>query len=177
MMGIGLVCLTAIILIFTLRDRRSLPAEHQQSFSSPIDNLTCVLFDAKRNLLVAGNATGQVVYWKQPDDRAVTLDRWTAQPLTAMTMTPDGLLIAGCLSNEVFGWDFEENAMRQLPSIGAPAGCIGFRQDRLELILGLSNGVMTIVSPKSKNRHIKSGHRGSVKSIAIDPSGKILVTG
>ncbi|MEX1231031.1 MAG: hypothetical protein WEB58_12375 [Planctomycetaceae bacterium] len=174
--GVGLLIALMGGLGWMISFRRQLPDEYQRSFSSNVERLTSVAFDSERNLLIAGSAEGRAVYWNWPADTAHELDRWSGEPLTAIAVTRDGLLVAGCLSNDVFGWSFENHQLRKLPELGASVSCIGVRPKTIELGLGLSNGVLAVVAPK-KTRRIRSGHRGGIKSLSYDPMGKILVTG
>ena len=175
--GVGLLVVVLIGLGWMAFNRRSLPAEHRRSFTSSVDRLTSVVFDAERKLLIAGSAEGRVVFWNWPDAAPNVLDRWSAEPLTAIAVTRDGLLIAGCLSNDVFGWGLADNQLRKLPELNSPVSCIGVRSKAIELGLGLKNGLIAVVAPEKKMRLIQSGHRGGISSLCYDPTGKYLVTG
>jgi len=160
--------------------RRHRPPEFRKALESPVEGLTTVLYSPDGRYLVAGSASGQVIGWNVVSGKRRTLQTLGSQPILAIGLSSDGVLLAGGVDQNLVAWtafkDKSKQTSQTLSNLPAPITALAVRGNRPEFAVGLSNGFLYVFG-RSETPHVDLEHEGSVKSVAYHPRQNLLVTG
>lgn len=145
-----------------------------------MEGLTTVLYSPDGHYLVAGSASGQVIGWNVSSGKRRTLQTLGSQPILAIGLSSDGVLLAGGVDQNLVAWtafkDKSKQTSQTLSNMPAPITSLAVRANRPEFAVGLSNGFLYLFG-RSETPDVDLEHKGSVKSVAYHPRQNLLVTG
>jgi hypothetical protein len=148
------------------------------------DQLTCVAGTPDgKGLVVAVHATGRGASNRVVALDALTSDRLYAlpvlkRPVTAMTYSADGRLLAVGFNGIVQLWDVRTlELVRTVTGFERVLTCLAFAPDGRRLAAGTQDGHVWVwdVETGRQTQLIEAGSRG-VRAVAFSPNGKQLVT-
>ena len=172
------LCVAALAGGLALRGGRSLPDEFDRSASSSATGLTRVLFSEDGRTLFAAGGDGSVVQWTMPGQgRGEVLTPAGKVPVTVLSLSPDGLLLAGDLSGRLRVWKLPSLKPIDVKSPAVPATCVVFRESsgKQQMLLGMADGRVVTVDDDGVTPR-ETGHRG-VKAMILDSTGTQLISG
>lgn len=150
-----------------------------RALKSDTERLSLVQFSPDGRQLAAGGVNGEVLVWRDADDRPNKLESGHSSPLVSLTWSPDGLLSMTDLDRGFVGWQFgkTEPVRVEFPQLAAAAVCVAFRPmtTERELVLGMRDGSLLFVD-KTGSKQLKPEHRGPVKQILYSLDGRWLVS-
>jgi WD40 repeat protein len=101
--------------------------------------------------------------------------------ITALALSNTGFLTAGTGERTVVGWQLigpgAGKVTRKLPNFPAPISACAAHPERLDVLIGLTDGSLYSFGTESQPKRIDSRHDGGVKSICFAPDGETFVTG
>lgn len=160
-------------------DKSSTPTVKPRELPTDAERLSLVQFSPDGKQLAAGGVNGEVLVWRDTDDRPTKLESGHSSPLVSLTWSPDGLLGMTDLDRGFVGWQFgkAEPVRVEFPQLAAAAVCVAFRPmtTERELVLGMRDGSLLFVD-KTGSKQLKPEHRGPVKQILYSLDGKWLVS-
>ena len=164
---------------YLLVSRDSKPAEWQGELVARVGSLNTVRYTANRLYLAAGSGSGAVVVWNLRSRDSMTLPQATDHPIVSLETASRGFVGATDTDRHLLAWQLgssHEPASQQLPAV---ASCLAFRdtEDGPEMVLGLTDGSLTILDPKGNPATIRTKHVGSVRRVVYSPDGRLFVTG
>lgn len=174
-LGLAIVALISGSIAWWWATQRTLPTEFARRFAAPTQGLIEVRYVSNDRLLVAGSASGAVVTWDLATDRTQLLEPSSKQPIVALGVSPDDVLVGSGLNGELRAWQMPEFKSTPLHSPEMPVTAMVFRKKNdLSIMLGLADGRIATVAAKKLTLR-KSGHRG-VKAMTLMPESDVLIT-
>ncbi len=156
------------------------PATLPDRLICPVGKLNCVAYspDSAGKYLAAGSAFGNVMLWDLTTRTSLPVELPLHRPVTAVSLSSDGWLIAGGVEQYVLAWEIRSRDVRMLPAFSAPVTSLQNRPRNYELVVGLGDGELSFINTKSAEiESFVSNHKGAVKALAFSPDGTRLVTG
>lgn len=174
--GLASVTLIAGVTVWWWTTRRTLPPEFSRRLPATVQHLTEVKYALDDRLLLLGSATGTVLSLDLASERLQTLEPSSRQPIVALSVSPDGALVASGLNGELRAWQMPDFKAMPLQSPEMPVTAMVFRKtNELSVLFGLADGRIATAAPKKKLTLRKSGHRG-IKAMTLQPGSGVLVT-
>lgn len=174
--GLASVALIAGVAAWWWTTRRTLPPEFSRRLPVAVQNLTAVKYALDDRLLLLGSVTGSVRSLDLASERLQTLEPSSRQPIVALSVSPDGALVASGLNGELRAWQMPDFKAMPLQSPELPVTAMVFRKtNELSVLFGLADGRIATAAPKKKLALRKSGHRG-IKAMTLQPGSDVLIT-
>lgn len=163
-------------LVSVWSNRRTLPEQHRTTISSITSPLNRVILDPEGRFLASGGASGGVNIGRLPGGFTEQIGEDTGDPLTLLTLSADGMLLAGDSTGRLRAWQAPEFSEVSIESPGIPAACAVFRKEsgQMQIILGLVDGRLVVIADDGISI-FETGHR-SIKAMTLTPDGKELIT-
>jgi WD40 repeat protein len=129
---------------------------------------------------VSGGADGSVrVYDRGAGDEQAPLDDDAdTTPVTSVTYSPDGTMVAAAAGASVRLWNFPAGTVRStLDSEVSEIAAIAFSPDGSRLVYGGTGDAAWIWDLASGNQPLFAGHNGPVTAVAYSPDGRLIASG
>jgi len=137
-----------------------------------------VVFSPTGKLLAAGMASGDVTFFSRDAWNIVEKSAITTQPLTAMTATYDGHLIAATLGERLLLWDWSSLTSKVMPGVPDVPTAIAIHPTQADVLVGLRSGNLWRLNAISSESRVETlGHQAAVTSLVVGPRGEWLVSG
>ncbi|QDU57455.1 WD40 repeat domain-containing protein [Aeoliella mucimassa] len=149
-----------------------------QSPATKFDH-TAVVFSPDGTLLAATSADGTLRVWRVATAELLHEIKADSRRLRAVAFSPNGQTIAtGGDGAKVCLWDLQSGILQQeIPIRPAKVFCMSFVNDAELAVGGTDNRVQVWRVDSASLLKILEGHSGTITSLAVDTTSKLLVTG
>lgn len=169
------VVITGVAVSVLPSSERTLPREFIRAIETPDHSLTQIRLGPDDESLLAGSASGAVFSVRLESDSVQQLAPATNDPLTCLSESPDGLVMAAAASGRLRAWtrgDWKVSPVAS-PQVAVTAIAFGIEGTKRRILLGLNDG--RIVVRSSDGDRIRETSQRSIHSLVVLPDGSTLI--
>lgn len=135
------------------------------------------IFSVNGEHLAVGSGTGAVDFWKTRDWTPSFAAPLTQQPITCLTATPDGYLLAGTLGERAIVWNWKSLDARMISPLPDIPTSMAAHPTKTQIAVGLRNGkIWRLDTSDGMSWTVEMGHVGPVTGLAFGAEGAWLAS-
>lgn len=135
------------------------------------------VFSTNSQHLAVGSGTGAVDFWNTGDWSSPFAAPLTQQPITCLTATPDGHLLAGTLGERAVVWKWKSLEARLISPLPDIPTAIAAHPTKTQIVFGLKNGrVWRLDTTDGISQTVDFEHVGASTGLAFGGGGAWLAS-
>jgi WD40 repeat protein len=149
----------------------------KQEIKAHTGKVITTLFNASNSQLITAGADKLVRFWDpaKPDKPLKEIGP-LANPVSVLTLSKDGTLLAGSIGKDVHLWNAADGKDSGKLTQAADVLSLSFNADKTRLLIGRADNVAVLVDVKDGTVVQSFPHTGAVKGVLAHPSTPAVIT-